>query len=146
MSLPNKPDNQRLIHLLNAWAQDRSRETYTAVRNELQEGNSFLMLPSAKGQAMVAGWHTTTEPTKLGLASLYTIDGIKVLGAFTDPDSVLRWSKGKVTWCSSLQSQAVLELCERNAIKKIIINGGSENVFPLSYYFNDELGQDQEYW
>ena len=146
MSLTNQPDNTKLISLLNTWAKDMSKDNYVRVRKELMEGNSFLMLPSGESGKISAGWNTNTEATRIQLSSLYTIDGIKVLGAFTDPDSILRWSKGKQVHCNSLRSQTVLEICERNGIKKIVINSGSNNIFPLSYYSGGEIQKDEKYW
>jgi len=146
MNLTNQPDNTNLISLLNVWAKDMSKDNYIKVRKELMEGNSFLMLPSGRVGAISGGWTSTTELTRIQLSSLYTIDGIKVLGVFTDPDSVLRWSKGKQVHCNSLKSQAVLEICERNGIKRVVLNSGSENIFPLDYYFENEISKDEEYW
>ena len=111
------------------------------------EGNSFLMLPApGKNEAISEKWNTSSEASRIQLSSLYKIDGIKVLGSFTDPDSVLRWSKGKQIHCTSLRSQAVLEICERNGIKRIVINSGSDNIFSLSYYLEDEIQKNEEYW
>jgi len=147
MSTTNQPDNTTLISLLNEWGKDMSKDNYIKVRNELMEGNSFLMLPApGKNKAIPEKWHASSEASRIQLSSLYTIDGIKVLGAFTDPDSVLRWSKGKKVQCTSLRSQAVLEICERNGIKRVVINSGSDNIFPLSYYLEDEIQKNEEYW
>ena len=140
------PSNIRLIQFLDAWAKDKSKETYAAVRTELQQGHSFLMLPSGEQPATGPGWQRTAKTTRLQPASIYTIENKKVLGAFTDPDAVLRWSKGKLTPCVSLESQAVMEICEKNGIQKIIINSGSENVYPLSFVLNDEIEEGEVYW
>lgn len=123
-----------------------SKDNYVKVRNELMEGNSFLMLPSGKNEAISEGWYSNSEVSHIQLGSLNTKDGIKVLGAFTDSDSVLRWSKAKQVLCTSLRSQTVLEICERNGIKRVVINSGSDNIFPLSYYNEDEIQMDWEYW
>jgi len=147
MSTINQPDNTTLISLLNEWGKDMSKDNYIKVRKELMEGNSFLMLPApGKNEAISEKWNTSSEASRIQLSSLYKIDGIKVLGSFTDPDSVLRWSKGKQIHCTSLRSQAVLEICERNGIKRIVINSGSDNIFPLSYYLEDEIQKNEEYW
>lgn len=145
-TLLNPPDNRHLIQLLDVWSKNRSKETYAAVRTELQEGNSFLMLPSGENSSTHTGWNRTTQKTKLQLASIYTIDGVKMLGAFTDADAVLRWSKGKPIPCVSMTSKAVLQLCEKNGFRKIIINSGSDNVYPLSYLLNDEFEKGVTYW
>ncbi len=82
MSLTNQPDNTILVSLLNAWAKDMSKDNYARVRKELMDGNSFLMLPSGKKGPISAGWNTTIETARIQLSSLYTIDAIKVLGAY----------------------------------------------------------------
>lgn len=146
MSPTNQPDNTNLISLLNAWAKNMSKDNYVKVRKELMNGNSFLMLPSGKSGAFSTSWHTTTATTPIQLGSVYTIDGVRVLGAFTDSDSVLRWSKGIQVHYNSLPSQTVLQICEQNGIKRIVINSGSDNIFPLSYYAEDEIPEDEEYW
>jgi hypothetical protein len=142
----NKPDNVILINLLNAWAKDMSKDNYSKVRRELMEGNSFLMIPSGKNENDAEGWRKLAEVTKIRLASVYTVDGVKTLGAFTDEEAVLRWSKGMRVFCNSLQSQDVFEICQKNGIKRIVINSGSDNIFPLSYYTDDEILPEEEVW
>lgn len=141
-----KPDNSKLTALLNAWAKDMSKDNYGRVRKELMEGNSFLMLPSGESGDAVEGWKKVAEGTKIQLASLYTVKGVKTLGVFTDVDSVLRWSKGKPMYCNSFNSETVFEICERNGIKRIVINSGSENIFPLDYYTEGEIEPGEEIW
>jgi hypothetical protein len=140
------PDNMKLIALLNAWAKDMSKDNYVRVRKELMEGDSFLMLPSGKSENPSEGWREIPQATKIQLASVYTVKGVKTLGAFTDAESVLRWSKGKRFFCSSLRAQVVFEICEKNGIKRIIINSGSDNIYPLSYHNEDEILSDEELW
>jgi hypothetical protein len=116
------------------------------VRKELTEGNSFLMLPSGENGSDTAGWMKLAEVTKIRLASLYTVEGVKTLAAFTDEEAVLRWSKGKRVFCNSLHSQDVFGICQNNGIKRIVINSGSDNIFPLSYYTDDEILPEEEVW
>src|ERR1700691_792405 len=118
--IQNKPDNSRLIALLNAWSKDMSKSNYASVRTELMEGNSFLMLPSERNESPAEERKELSQPSKIRLASLYTVEGVKTLGAFTDAESVLRWSKGKQVFCNSLLSRVVFEICETNGIKRII--------------------------
>jgi hypothetical protein len=144
--IQNKPDNSRLIALLNAWSKDMSKANYASVRTELMEGNSFLMLPSERSESPAEGWKELSQPSKIRLASLYTVADVRTLGAFTDAESVLRWSKGKQVFCNSLLSRVVFEICETNGIKRIIINSGSDNIFPLSYHTEDEIHPGEEVW
>jgi len=144
--IQNKPDNSRLIALLNTWSKDMSKNNYARVRAELLEGNSFLMIPSERSGSPTEGWRELPQPSKIRLASLYTVEGVKTLGAFTDAEAVLRWSKGKQVFCNSLSSRVVFEICETNGIKRIIINSDSDNIFPLSYHTEDEIRPGEEVW
>lgn len=128
----SRPDNTRLLELLDVyWKADGKGKTYENVVLELMKGNSFLMLP---GQSELGekteGWVTTKEVTALNLASLYTLDGLKVLAAFTDEKALMDWSKKALPY-TSMRSQAVLELCEANGITRIVINNNSPNTFVL---------------
>jgi hypothetical protein len=114
LMIQNKPDNSKLIALLNAWSEHMSKNNYTKVKTELMEGNSFLMLPSERSESSAEGWRELPQPSKVRLASLYTVKGVKTLGAFTDAEAVLRWSKGKQVFCNSLLSRVVFEICETN--------------------------------
>jgi hypothetical protein len=140
------PDNTKLISLLNAWSQKISKKTFAAVRTELMKGNSFLMLPSGATDVQGPGWHTYEKSPRLELRSVYTMDGIQVLGAFTDIESLLRWSNGRAMNYTSLRSQEVLDICVRYGFKRVVINSGSDNIYPLSYYTTEEMGTIKGYW
>ncbi len=131
-SEPGQPDNSRLLQLMEIyWKSAGKGETYKDVVLELMNGNSFLILPTHEAvQPGSDGWTTTTEKTTLGLTSLYNLDGLKVLGAFTDENALLVWAK-KQCPCVSMRSQSVLELCERNGIARIVINNNLPNMFVL---------------
>ncbi len=58
------------------------------------------------------------------------MDGLKVLGAFTDEESLLSWAK-KPTAYTALESKAVLELCEKELIERIVINSDLPTMFVL---------------
>jgi len=140
---PSRPDNTRLLQLLDVyWKADGKGKTYENVVLELMKGNSFLMLP---GQSELGekteGWVTTKGATALNLASLYTLDGLKVLAAFTDEKALLDWSK-KVFPYTTMRSQAVLELCEANGIARIVINNNSPNTFVLEKARQDTKGYE----
>ena len=128
----NRPDNTRLLQLLDVyWKADGKGNTYENVVLELMNGNSFLMLPGPNEfSKQSGGWTTTQEAMTLKLSSLYTLDGLKILAAFTDEKALLDWSK-KVCPYTSMRSQDVVKLCEANGIARIVINNNSPNTFVL---------------
>ena len=131
-SKPGNPDNSKLLRLIDIyWKSEGNGETYKNVVLELMNGNSFLILPGSSGlEDRSDGWITTDEKKTLGLASIYNLDGLKVLAAFTDERALLDWAKKPYTY-TSMRSQDVLQLCEDNGIARIIINNSSSNTFVL---------------
>jgi hypothetical protein len=121
------PENTRLISLLNNWSQNRSPTNYALVIKELTEGNSFLILPTITNKG-ADGWTVANEDTKLSLTSVHNLDGLKVLGAFSDEKSLLNWFKTPTKY-TALKSQPVFEICKENNINRIVINSGAANIF-----------------
>jgi hypothetical protein len=124
------PNNERLIILLNNWSQNRNGENYGLVVEELMKGNSYLILPSVNDANNGNGWTTTKQDTTLKLTTVFNLDGLKVLGAFTDEASLSRWAKHKQAY-TSLKSQAVFDLCQRLDVSRIVINSDSPNMFVM---------------
>ncbi len=131
-SKPDRPDNTKLLQLLDIyWKADGKGNTYEKVVLELMKGNSFLLLPGPNEFGKQGGgWMTTKEAMTMKLSSLYTLDGLKVLAAFTDEKALLDWSKRPCPY-TSIRSQDVLELCKANGIVRIVINNNSSNTFVL---------------
>src|SRR4051794_30597387 len=90
-----RPDNTKLIFLINNWSENRSNENYKLVVEELTKGSSFLILPSLNSNSQkdtVGDWQVAEKDTNLKLTSIYNLDGLKVLGAFTDEKSLIFWA------------------------------------------------------
>jgi len=131
-SKPGEPENSKLLQLLDIyWKADGEGNSYKNVVLELMNGNAFLILPGHNefGRRS-AGWVTTKEAMTMNLSSLYTLDGLKVLAAFTDEKALLDWAK-KPCAHSSMRAKDVLKLCEANGIARIVINNNSPNMFVL---------------
>jgi len=122
-----QPDNAKLIALLNDWSKEPIFKNYKNVMDELMNGNSFLMLPSQNDKKAESEWRISNGETS-GLTCIFEVDGLKVIGGFTDDGAITRWAKGHATY-TSMRSQEVLELCEREDIYKIVINSDSPNIF-----------------
>jgi len=120
-------DNTKLISLLDNWGKSPSSKNFEKVMYELLNGNSFLMLPSVKQYPTGFTWTTSTNET-LDLTCIFEVDGIKILGAFTDEEAITNWTKNPQPYIA-LKSKDVLELCEMNNIYKIVINSDSPNIF-----------------
>lgn len=126
-----RPDNTKLIFYINNWVENPSLENYKVVVDELMNGDSYLLLPSLNDENTAANdWQTVETGTSLQLTSIFNLDGLKVLGAFTDENALLFWTK-KPTSYTALASKSVMSLCEANHISRIVINSGSRNMFVL---------------
>ena len=125
-----KPNNDKLFNLLNKYKDDTSYDNYSKVVNELMEGNSFLILPSVNDKQPKKEWDTLKKDSTLKLTSVFDLDGLKVLGAFSDEKALLKWSK-KETEFTAMKGQDVLEFCQTNRIDRIVINSEQPTMFVL---------------
>lgn len=125
------PDNSRLFKLLEVYQkQNGTGDSYKNVVLELMNGNSFLLLPSQNDHEGSADWTTAEKDTTLKLTCVYNLDGLKVLGAFTDENSLLTWAK-KPTQYTALSSKDVLKLCEEQLIERVVLNSDLPTMFIL---------------
>jgi hypothetical protein len=90
-----QPENTKLVFLMNNWSENPSDKNYKLVMDELLHGNSFLILPTLdSGQTGLSeDWSVAEKDMPLKLTSVYNLDGLKVLGAFSDEKSLLMWAK-----------------------------------------------------
>jgi len=124
------PENTRLNYLLDIYGQHPSGDNYKAVLNEILEGNSFLLLPSADGTPDSGDWKTLEKGSTLTLASVFNLDGLKVLGAFSDEKSLLNWSKCETQY-TAMRTQDIIEFCKQHGIDRIVINSDQKNMYVL---------------
>ncbi|MBL7939217.1 MAG: SseB family protein [Flavobacteriales bacterium] len=124
------PDNSRLIALLDEHGRQPSKELADKVLKELQGPNAYLLVASAESPMDGKGWHTLKEGATLQLASVFDVDGLKVLGAWTDEGSLVKWSKARMPY-TSMPSKVLLEMCEEWRIGRVVINTDQPNMFVL---------------
>jgi hypothetical protein len=124
------PDNTRLTYLLDIYGQHPSSDNYRAVLEEITNGNSFLLLPSVNDNANTIGWQTAEVGTTLNLASVFNLDGLKVLGAFSDETALVKWTKRETVY-TAIKTQDLIDLCKQNNIDRIVINSDQKNMFVL---------------
>jgi len=128
---PILSEHNKLLELLEIHQkQNRDEDSYKNVLNELLNGDSYLLLPSVNKNLSSNEVTISDENTTLQLTSIFNLDGLKVLGAFTDESSLSNWAQ-KPTQYTALHSKVVLKLCEDNSIERIVINSGSSTLFFL---------------
>ncbi len=129
----SNPDNTKLLQLLDTyWKEDGKGKTYENIVLELMNGNSFLMFPTENETTTDSDkWTTMEKDTTMHLASLVNIDGLKVLGAFTDEKALLNWTKKTNQQYTAMSSKDVLKFAQQNSIDRIVINSDEPNMFVL---------------
>lgn len=125
------PENANLLALISKWYAKPNDDTYKNVVLELRDGKPTLLLPSKNDLPATGEWQTATEDTTLNLTCIYEVDGLKVLGAFTDEEALLNWAKTPVSY-TAMKSNDVMVLCENNSISRMVINSDNYNMFVLS--------------
>jgi len=128
----DNPDNSRLLALLDKyWKENGAGDTYKDVVLELMNGNSFLIFPTQNDSDTDPDkWTTAEKGTILKLESMVKLDGLKILGAFTDEQALLSWTK-KPSQYTAMRSKDVLEFVEDNGMDRIVINSDQPNMFVL---------------
>ncbi|MEO5776301.1 MAG: SseB family protein [Flavobacterium sp.] len=130
-SKTTNPENSRLLKLLDINQEQNGKgDSYKNVISELMDGNSFLLLPSDNDNQNSDTWITLQKDRTLKLTCIFNLDGLKVLGVFTDENALLEWAK-KPTQYTGLSSQDVLKLCEENLVDRIVINSDLPTMFVL---------------
>jgi hypothetical protein len=126
-----RPDNTKLLFYINNWVENPSRENYRIVVEEFTNGDSYLLLPSINDENITNNdWQTAKTDTTLKLTTIFNLDGLKVLGAFTDEKALYFWAKKPTTY-TALASKRIIPLCQENHISRIVINSGSRNMFVM---------------
>lgn len=123
------PDNRKLIYLLDKYGENRDEyENYSAVMDELLNGESWLLLSSQNENKVINQWNKIEAGSTLNLTCIFDVDGLKILGAFTDEHSLLEYMKRETSY-TAMKTQDVLSFCETNGIDRIVINGGQKNAW-----------------
>ena len=119
----------KLSDLLDIYYKQKGAgDSYKDVIMELLNGDSLLYLPSPPDSP--ENQESATQSRTLRLSSVFNIDGINVLGAFSDEKALFTWAKQPVPY-KMLESKDVLKLCEETSIGRIVINSGLPTMFVL---------------
>lgn len=123
--------NSKLSTLLDIYKEQNGKgDSYKDVILELLNGDSLLLLPSPNDGQENQEQVTEDKGKTLKLSSVFNIDGITVLGAFSDEQALFNWAKQPIPY-KMLEAKDVLKLCEETAIGRIVINSGSPTMFVL---------------
>lgn len=123
--------NSKLSTLLDIYQKQNGKgDSYKDVIMELLNGDSLLLLPSPMDSAENQESATEGKGKTLKLSSVFNVDGVTVLGAFTDENALFSWAKQPIPY-KMLESKDVLKLCEETAIGRIVINSGLPTMFVL---------------
>ncbi|WP_116787086.1 SseB family protein [Flavobacterium psychrotrophum] len=125
-----EPDNNRLIKLIHIYNKTNQSDDYKKVLDELITGNSFLLLPSVNDGTFGSDWKTLKKGTTLNLTSVYNVDGLKVLGAFTSESTLENWAK-QGSHYTAMVSKDVISFCEENQIDRVVIDNDTDTFFVL---------------
>jgi len=119
----------KLSDLLDIYEKQKGAgDSYKDVIMELLNGDSLLYLPSPPDSP--ENQESATESKTLRLSSVFNIDGVNVLGAFSEENALFTWAKQPVPY-KMLESRDVIKLCEETSIGRIVINSGLPTMFVL---------------
>jgi hypothetical protein len=120
-SSKDKPDNIKLFALIEQYIADNEYESYKKVVLELEAGDAYLLIPSESNLGEeFSSWAPSPPGLKIKMG-IWFRDGLKTTAAFTSERALFEWAK-KPTKYVSIRSQMVLELCEANGIKRIVVD------------------------
>lgn len=124
-------NNSKLLDLINTYyKENRQGNSYQNVIQELLNGSSMLLLPSANDTPEEQKAITESGHKTLRLSSVFNVGGIRALCVFTDEQTLSEWAKKPLPY-KMLASKDVLKLCEMSAIQRIVINTGTPTMFVL---------------
>jgi hypothetical protein len=123
-------NKSKLSNLLDIYQKQKGGDSYKDVIIELLNGDSLLYLPSPPDSSEDKGSASESASRTLKLSSVFTIDGVTVLGAFSDENALFTWAKQPVPY-KMLESRDVIKLCEETSIGRIVINSGLPTMFVL---------------
>jgi benzoyl-CoA reductase/2-hydroxyglutaryl-CoA dehydratase subunit BcrC/BadD/HgdB len=120
-------ENSKLLSLINEWKEaNGSGKTYENVILELLNSDSTLFVQTLDEINETATF-ISDDNTKVKL-KIYTINGKKYVGAFTDLDLLSKWVKVPTNY-TKFPSKILLKMVEENGFDGIVINTNYENMF-----------------
>ena len=134
-----QPNNTNLLATIKAFQINQNQETFLAVFNELQGNNAFLLIPTTEpivgNNRNEEGWSTIEKGTQMSFTSVFEVEGLKILGAFTSQQTLMNWANETKPF-ASLPARDVLDIAIQNGIEKIVIDSNQETMFVLGRSLN----------
>jgi len=103
---------------------------YNQIVQKLIDGEYVLFLPTQNDGKADNQWKTLAQGSELKLKSVFNLDGLKVLAAFSSELALSEWSQNPSTF-SAMSSDDLLSLCESNGIDRIVIDSKLPTMFVL---------------
>ena len=134
-----QPNNTNLLATIKAFQINQNQETFLAVFNELQGNNAFLLIPTTEpivgNNRNEEGWSTIEKGTQMSFTSVFEVEGLKILGAFTSQQTLMNWANETKPF-ASLPARDILDIAMQNGIEKIVIDSNQETMFVLGRSLN----------
>ena len=129
-SSPDPRDNNLLETILVNYNQSNNNEQYAKIASQLVNGDFNLFLPSVNDGKNENNWKTIREGSNLKLKSVFNLDGLKVLGAFSSENNLQKWINEESEY-TVMSSKEVLNFCQANGIDRIVIDSKQPSMFVL---------------
>src|SRR6056297_33609 len=129
-STPDPRINNSLETILINYNQSNNNEQYVKIASQLMNGDFNLFLPSVNDGKSENNWKTIREGSNLKLKSVFNLDGLKVLGAFSNEKNLLNWINEESEY-TVMNSKDVLNFCQANGIDRILIDSKQPSMFVL---------------
>ncbi len=123
-------DNSKLINLLEDFYIGRTNEKYTHIIDVLHHGEVYLYLPAVHDSNGSGQWITLAAGDKLKLNTVYNVDGIRILAAFTSEEAIITWAKQIVQYYA-MEAKDVIKICEEYGIDRLIIDNSLPTMFVM---------------
>ena len=122
--------NEDLKSDLLRYNENQNKVAYGQIVNKLMRGDYLLYLPSVNDGESDNKWRTLQEGANLKLKSVFNMDGLNVLGAFSSEESLSNWIQEKSDF-TVMNSKDVLEFCQTHRIDRIVIDSRQPSMFVL---------------
>lgn len=129
-STPDPRDNNSLETILINYNQSNNNEQYGKIASQLMNGDFNLFLPSINDGKSENNWKAIREGSNLKLKSVFNLDGLIVLGAFSNEKNLLNWINEESEY-TVMNSKDVLNFCQTNGIDRIVIDSKQPSMFVL---------------
>ena len=123
-----RPDNNFLVKAILDYNLSKNDKEYKKAIDIINSDNCMIFVPSINDQNTDKEWHTLKKDTDIKLTSVFDIEGLKVIGAFTSPETLLKWTQKESEYIAML-GKDFLKFCEDNHVDRIVIDSDQPTMF-----------------